>query len=318
MLWLPQFGRTQPAGGVQWTAALAADSQQDGFAVVATAAPTLTGSPTATYQWALIDPAGVDRVALFTGTSTDADPGGWTPDLPGNWVESCAVTVGSDVQTATRVVQIGDDDGFVFLDLSAADEFDPGGMNDATSSLGVSSTVVLASVHGWFDSGVDVLFLSVDIGTAPTGKSHLHVKMTLTPTTDNPDDSPCGCAIGVSRTSSWVSAEGYWQNHESSTAEVSAAMNVQRIATGTTSTGNMTGTTPVARASFPISATGGPVAAIGTQIGDAEQLTTATTAAASGDWSAGIHVGVAFGRKDTTPAAGLITYNAVRIGYRWM
>lgn len=129
-------GYQAAASGTQWTAALGANAQQNTRAAVATDAPTLTGSPASpTYQWALIDPAGVDRVALFTGSSTAADPGGWTPDMLGNWIEVVTVTSGGVSQSTSRVVQVGADPVWTTINVGGGES-----SQDTNSTLSASNS----------------------------------------------------------------------------------------------------------------------------------------------------------------------------------
>ena len=142
----------------QWTVALAADANQATFANIDEAAPTLTGSPTSpTYQWALLDPTQTDRVALFSGTSTDADPGTWTPDMAGVWTASCAVTVAGTAQTATRSVAVAN--VWTTLNVGHSGDFTQDTNNTVTASDSAAGTFTVGdatstSPQGRYRTGI--------------------------------------------------------------------------------------------------------------------------------------------------------------------
>jgi len=199
------------SGFAQLQAALGARAQQNTAATVATAAPTVSGGDgTYTYQWALIDPDGDDRVALFTGSDTDADPGGWDTDAPGNWIETVTVTDGEGtVNVATRIVQIGDDDGFIHIDLSAGTETNAG-MKGPGTVLGVAGTYEVAATHGLPDSTMDAYFNGTQLLARKAGQNRTIGRLySPTAAPEDPGSSYACIGLGFGPDATPATNEGY-------------------------------------------------------------------------------------------------------------
>jgi hypothetical protein len=110
---------------------------------VPTIAPIITGGISPTYSWSLTDPAESDRSVLWSGSTTASSPGNFTPDRPGVWTETVAVTDNSITQYATRRVQVGDDNGWMYFNPLLSTKSDPNSIEVAVpvADLGALYTV---------------------------------------------------------------------------------------------------------------------------------------------------------------------------------
>jgi|3_EtaG_2_1085321.scaffolds.fasta_scaffold44299_4 hypothetical protein len=314
-------------GGAQWTASLPAASQQDTFAAVADKSVTLTGSPSGpSYSWALIDPAGDDQVALMGGGGGDpgdvAAHGGWTPDLPGNWVEECTVTVGSDVQVVTRTVQVGDDEGFVYLDLSTdGTATDPNNVLDAgSSSLGVTSTLVADTNHGSIDAGLDPYVRALNVQTYRPATARMLVTRVkiATPATTGPSAGACGigCYVGTSATP--ASTEGYHCDFIiNNLDQLRYRSSVERLGSATSGASAASGALVADMVvTFRGLAPEAPQSAVSQLMGSSSGLIIdESTAHAAGTWT-DIFAGIYLSQENATPGAK-VTWTGVKVGWKW-
>jgi len=186
-----------PSTATQWTAAAPADVQQDGAGTVAGAAVTLTGSPSVdSYAWVLTAPDGSDQTALL-GDSTAANHGGIADPTnagacypAGIWLASCTVTVGSDTQTVTQRIQVGNDQGLILVDLSSGTTTtDSLGVIDATSSFGETSTVVIDNNVGEAEKLTAGFVTKQVAASVPAGVIGIRCGVEATPPATNPHPS---------------------------------------------------------------------------------------------------------------------------------
>jgi hypothetical protein len=302
-----------------------ADSTQDGLAQVTSTAADGTG----TYTWTLKDPNGVDRTALLSATDTASVT--WTPTdingadwCAGTWVAACT----DGTVEVKHLVRIGDEDGYIYQDLSACTLRGRTGLYDSgASSLGLTSTVVIGADHGGAD-GADGATL-MQMVQRPTDAVILDQRMKLTYSTSGTDSATAMielCNIPESESGAQVGNHGYHGGFA-----IDSADDVKQR--GPTRFGGLGSLS----AAFAGSAGYAELTTVfdegaGTLKGDEVWLSCYDTgtnpgvqhyynaSVSSGSYRDGIHIGIVLSHIDgsiASPPTATITWTNVRVGWRW-
>lgn len=302
-----------------------ADGSQDDLSQVTS---TVTGG-SGTLNWTLKDPNGVDRSALLSATSgvstvtytpTDINGADW---CAGIWVCACS----DDYVTVKMLQRIGDEDGYLYQDLSACTL---GGtttvLNSASSSLGLTSTVVIDAVHGGADDENGATLLQ--LVQRPTDAVILDQRLKLTYATTGPDSATAMievCNMPYSGGGTQANAEGY---HGGFAIDSASPPDIKMR--GPTRFGGL------GSLSAAFTGTGGyaeltTVYDYGASLLKADEawLTAydddsnpavqhlATTSVSGGSYHEGFYIGIVLSHIDTTPTVNNITWTNVRVGWRF-
>jgi len=297
------------------------DSTQDNLAQVTSTAADGEG----TYTWTLKDPNGVSRTALLSATNTASVT--WTPTdingadwCAGTWVAACT----DGTVEVKHLVRVGDEDGYIYQDL---DDCTLAGttavLKAASSSLGLTSTIVIDAVHGGADSSDGATLMQMI--QRPTDSVILDQRMKLTYATSGPDASTAMielCNIPESESGAQVNNHGYHGGFAIDSADVIKQRGPTRFGGLGTLSAALAGSAGYAELTTVFDE------GAGTLKGDETWLTcydTGTnpgvqhlvhTSQSSGGYQNGIHIGIVLSHIDTSPTQ-TITWTNVRVGWRW-
>ena len=309
------------SGGGSTLALTTADSTQDDLAQVTSTVSGGTGS----FTWTLSDPNGVDRTSLLS--ATDVASVTWTPtDINGAdwcgglWRAQCT----DGTVTVKHLVRVGDEDGFIYQDLSAATLRGTTTVLDSgASSLGLTSTIVIDAVHGGAD-GSDGATL-MQMVQRPTDAVVLDQRLKLTYATSGPDGSTAMielCSIPESESGAQTGNYGYHGGFAIDSANAIKMRGPSRFGGLGTLSAALGGSAGYADMTTVFDEGAGTVK------GDETWLTCydtganpvvqhlAHTSVSSGSYRDGYHIGIVLSHIDTTPTQ-TITWTNVRVGWRW-
>lgn len=292
------------SSSISWT--ITADSQQLTLAQISVTL-SADGTPTAPDSWSLSKPALSSASIVGSGHTVTA-----TPDEPGTYVLRATV---DGAEVAKSVVRVGDDDGWIYVDFTAATIVNAG-MWHASTSWGVDdSTVVVAATHGNLDASLDCGFALVNIGAVKGRQLHL-VCFALVGPTEDPGVSYAGIPIVAMPSSTPASGEGYYGGLYRTALPVNMGITPNRIGSANTPSGNTLGDAPL-EATLAVDFTGTTaVAASSSQWGASSDNNEQIATDSSGSWSA-CWVGLAGIQNDGAPGS-VVTWDEVYLKWRWV
>jgi len=314
-------------GGGSDLALTTADSTQDDLSQVTSTAENGTG----TYTWSLKDPNGVDRSALLS--ATDAASVTWTPtDINGSdwcagvWVASCT----DGTVTVKHLVRVGDEDGYIYQDLSACTLGNKTTVLDsAASSLGLTSTVVIDAVRGGADSsgGANDAATLMQLVQRPADAVILDQRLKCTYATSGPDASTAMielCNMPESEGGVQDGNHGYHGGFAIDSANAIKQRGPTRFGGLGQLSAAFTGTAGYAEMTTIFD----PATGVGTVKGDEVWLSCYdadsnptvqhyyNASISDGNYRDGFYIGISLGHIDSTPTQ-TITWTNVRVGWRW-
>lgn len=299
-----------------------ADGSQDDLSQVTS---TVTGG-SGTLNWTLKDPNGVDRSALLSATSgvstvtytpTDINGADW---CAGIWVCACS----DDYVTVKHLVRVGDEDGYLYQDLSACTLRGTTTILDSgASSLGLTSTVVIDAVHGGADASDGATLMQMV--QRPTDSVILDQRMKLTYATSGPDGSTAMielCNIPESESGAQVNNHGYHGGFAIDSANDIKMRGPTRFGGLGTLSAAFAGSAGYAELTTVFDEGAGTVKGDETWLSCYDTGTNpgvqhlAHSSISSGSYRDGYHIGIVLSHIDTSPTV-TITWPNVRVGWRW-
>jgi len=206
--------------------------------------------------------------------------------------------------------------GMTTLDLSLGTEANTA-MKHGDTTLGSTSTLVVAATHGLIDAALDCYINLQIIDAAPAGKSTLHAVLTVpTAPTEDPGGSYASLSIVVAPDASLAVTEGY---HVSLTQTGTPTQRIgacERIGTAPTATAPNLGVGPYTTELFAYFNGTEARGALGVAKGASDELPLAELTAATGTFT-DVYLGVALGQKGASPASE-VTWADCTLEYHWI
>ncbi len=301
------------------------DGTQDDLSQVTSTASGGTG----TYTWTLTDPNGVDRTALLSSTSTASVT--WTPTdingadwCAGTWVAACT----DGTVTVKHLQRIGDEDGYIYQDLSACTLRGTTALYDSgASSLGLTSTVVIGAAHGGADASDGATLMQMV--QRPTDSVILDQRMKLTYATSGPDSATAMielCNIPESESGAQVSNHGYHGGFAIDSADDVKQRGPTRFGGLGTLSAAFSGSAGYAELTTVFDEGAGTLKGDETWLSCYDTGTNpgvqhlAHSSISSGGYQNGIHIGIVLSHiaaSPSSPPTATITWTNVRVGWRW-
>jgi len=203
------------------------------------------------------------------------------------------------------------------IDLSAGVETDPNNVKGGGTSLGTTSTLIAAAVHGAIDAGLDGYSNLQSIGAVPAGQRVLLIRMyCATPPTEDPGANSAYCHVLCGSVNNLVANKAYAGGFARNFAPVNQMA-------GLTLTGNALG----GNGAY----TGAMTGYVSVSFDTATQTTwadfkgyTPTSTSTQSNGSGGnitpytnVFIGVALSQVHATPAS-LVTWTGVVVQYQWL
>jgi len=202
------------------------------------------------------------------------------------------------------------------IDLASGTEGNTG-VKGSNTSLGETSTIEAAQVHGYPDAGLDAWWNLTNIGAKPSGSSTLLLRLSFTtgPTT-TPNSNAC-MLVYVSPSAGMVNTEGYTGGFIRGPAGVDKPSNCNLMGSGSSPSGDTLATEPCV-ANVMVTWSGSTARYItshvyddGTATGENAQATN------SGGSFTDIYIGICVGQQNATPSA-LVKWEGVVLEYQWV
>jgi hypothetical protein len=215
--------------------------------------------------------------------------------------------------------------GPTILDLSKGTEKDPNSLKGVGTSLGATSTLVVAANHGSLDGGLDAYVNIQDIGAIPSGKDTLVVQIRIgTKPTSGPTSGTCYLTGIILPTDGALAVgTGYYGGGMSiNSAATTYLPNCEDVGAAPGSTAQQSGTDPMKSTwvvhfrDVAVTPSAAAATALGSGSSGGFEGGDTDTNGCNGTFST-VWLGIALCQTGSPPGAA-VTYTDVVVSYEWM